>query len=309
VSTVIAKLVVGLCGAIALSSTASLGDPPALPSAILDHVGTPTSEEVAAIDASVSRLERSGVCQCQVQIAPIPAGETIEAYAERVFSYYQLGGQKTDDGLLIVIDPLRREARIEVGQGLEGDLPDAVASRVIHRSMLPKFREGAYGDGILAGLADIAVEIGKSRPLAAVSEPANATVKDESPWGMLVLAAPFSAFLVLFGFMRAMSWKVLAVFALGTAAILTATLRDFICSTQGCENGGQVIEGAFLPILAALFGLLGWLRYSRWRPIVKCRDLTSRMSVKASTGGSDDDPTTRTGGGGATSGGGATARW
>jgi uncharacterized membrane protein YgcG len=55
--------------------------------------------------------------------------------------------------LLIALDD--RKVRIEVGYGLEGALPDALASSIIRNEIAPFFRQGKYYQGILAGLSAI----------------------------------------------------------------------------------------------------------------------------------------------------------
>jgi uncharacterized protein len=46
-----------------------------------------------------------------------------------------------------------RELRIEVGYGLEGAIPDAVANRVIDEIIVPFFKQGDFYGGIQAGVA------------------------------------------------------------------------------------------------------------------------------------------------------------
>jgi uncharacterized protein len=60
-----------------------------------------------------------------------------------------------------------RKVRIEVGQGLEGTIPDITASRIIREAMVPEFRQDQYGRGLMAGAQAIvyAVEHGGEIPL------------------------------------------------------------------------------------------------------------------------------------------------
>jgi uncharacterized protein len=55
--------------------------------------------------------------------------------------------------------------RIEVGYGLEGALPDAIAKRIIGETITPYFRNDDYYTGIAAGVdAMIAVVDGEPLP-------------------------------------------------------------------------------------------------------------------------------------------------
>src|SRR5258708_6225973 len=50
--------------------------------------------------------------------------------------------------------------RIEVGQGLEGVLTDALSNRIIRNEIAPAFRRGDYDAGVIAGILGIVKAIG-----------------------------------------------------------------------------------------------------------------------------------------------------
>ena len=79
----------------------------------------------------------------QVVILTVPSleDESIEDYAYKVFNEWKLGKKDKNNGILIVVVPNERRMRIEVGYGLEGTLPDILASRIIQNIMAPCFRE------------------------------------------------------------------------------------------------------------------------------------------------------------------------
>jgi uncharacterized protein len=77
-----------------------------------------------------------------------------------------LGREKLDDGVLLVIAKDDRAVRIEVGYGLEGALPDVIASRIINQVIVPRFRAGDYFAGIDAGIDRIVASI-EGEPLPA----------------------------------------------------------------------------------------------------------------------------------------------
>src|SRR3546814_2179027 len=60
---------------------------------------------------------------------------------------------------LLIVAPNERKVRIEVGYGLEGDLPDATANAIITNEILPAFRQGDYPAGIAAGVDAIILAI------------------------------------------------------------------------------------------------------------------------------------------------------
>ena len=95
-------------------------------------------------------------------------GESIEEYSNIVFNEWKLGQNDKDNGILIVVVPNEKRMRIEVGYGLEGTMPDVIASRIIREIMTPRFREGDFDGGITEGaLAVLDILEGQELPGAA----------------------------------------------------------------------------------------------------------------------------------------------
>lgn len=86
----------------------------------------------------------------------------IEEYSHEVVSKNKIGTEKHDNGVLLLVAKNDRKLRIEVGYGLEGALPDALASSIIRNVIVPKFKNNEYyagiSDGINAIIATIAGE-------------------------------------------------------------------------------------------------------------------------------------------------------
>lgn len=86
-------------------------------------------------------------------------GSPIEDFSIRVVDQWKLGDREKDNGVLFLIAVNERKMRIEVGQGLEGVLPDALAGRII-RNVQPYFKKGDYRSGIILGLSQIIKQTG-----------------------------------------------------------------------------------------------------------------------------------------------------
>jgi uncharacterized protein len=91
--------------------------------------------------------------QIAVLIVPTTEPETIEQYALRVAETWTLGRQGVDDGVLFLVAKDDRAMRIEVGYGLEGVIPDAVAKRIISEIVVPYFTRSDFYGGVDAGVS------------------------------------------------------------------------------------------------------------------------------------------------------------
>jgi uncharacterized protein len=83
-------------------------------------------------------------------------GLTIEQASIQVVDAWKLGSAAKDNGVLLMVARDERQVRIEVGQGLEGDLPDAHAKRIVDETMVPLFRSGNAEQAILLGAYQVA---------------------------------------------------------------------------------------------------------------------------------------------------------
>lgn len=88
--------------------------------------------------------------QIAILIVPSLNGEVIEEYTLKVAETWKLGSAKNDNGVLLFIAIEDRKARIEVGEGLEGPLPDALCNQIIRNELAPYFRQDNYQGGVLA---------------------------------------------------------------------------------------------------------------------------------------------------------------
>lgn len=128
---------------------------PPLRSPVTDLTGTLSTGEVEQLEQKLAAFEAKKGSQIAVLIIPTTQPETIEQYSIRVAEAWKLGRKGIDDGVLLVIAKDDRVSRIEVGYGLEGVLPDAVAKRIIDGIVIPEFRQGDFAGGIDAGIARI----------------------------------------------------------------------------------------------------------------------------------------------------------
>lgn len=90
----------------------------------------------------------------QIAIVTVPSLENYDPndYAQRLAEKWGVGQKGKDNGILILVKPKdqreKGQVAIAVGYGLEGVVPDAIASRIIRHEIIPEFQKGNYYAGI-----------------------------------------------------------------------------------------------------------------------------------------------------------------
>ena len=130
-------------------------DIPALTSPVVDEVGLISGQSKRQLEETLYNFRQTSGIQLQVYVIQSLGGDSIESVAIQVFDKWKLGDEKMDRGLLFIIAPNEKRLRIEVGQGLEGDLPDVIAKRIVSDVVAPYFKRGEYAVGIFQGVSTI----------------------------------------------------------------------------------------------------------------------------------------------------------
>jgi uncharacterized protein len=125
---------------------------PALRAPITDLAGVLKPVTIQRLNAALTQLHQQAGSQIAVLTLPSLNGLTIEEASIQIVDQWKLGTAKEDKGLLLLIAPNERRLRIEVGQGLEGQLTDAHSKRIISETMIPLIREGDMDGAVVAGV-------------------------------------------------------------------------------------------------------------------------------------------------------------
>ncbi len=136
--------------ALAAPAIADVAVPP-LKARVTDLTGTLSAPQLQTLEGRLRDFERSKGSQVAVLMLPTTQPETIEQYSIRVADSWKIGRAKVDDGVILVVAKNDRKLRVEVGRGLEGAIPDAIAKRVVSDVISPHFRNGDFYGGIAAG--------------------------------------------------------------------------------------------------------------------------------------------------------------
>jgi uncharacterized protein len=129
---------------------------------VSDYANIISASDKEYINTKLFELQSSTTVQIAVVTIPNFGNDTIEGYANSLMKDWGIGQKDKNNGLLVLVSLEDREARIEVGYGLEGTITDLQAGNIVNKVMIPAFREGNYSKGIRDAVDTIVGIINKS---------------------------------------------------------------------------------------------------------------------------------------------------
>ena len=132
---------------------------PQLTGRVVDQADLLNPEQEAQLSQRLEALETASSRQFVVATVSNLEGYEIEDYGYRLGRHWQIGQAQANNGVLLLVAPNEKKVRIEVGYGLEGVLTDALSSLIINRQILPRFRDGDFPGGIMAGADQIIAQL------------------------------------------------------------------------------------------------------------------------------------------------------
>jgi uncharacterized protein len=224
---------------------------------VVDQTGTLSGAQRADLEAFLARVASEKGAQAAVLIVPTTRPEAVEQYALRVAEAWGIGRGGVDDGLLFLVAKDDRAMRFEVGYGLEGALPDALANRILDDIATPRFRAGDFAGGIRAAL-DVATAAIAGEPLPLPQHKSRETGRPRAaPVQTLLVLAFLSVFVLraIFGrvpggilggaLVGAASWFLLGSLVLAIFFGAGALLLTLLGVGGGLGGGGPFGRGGF----------------------------------------------------------------
>lgn len=128
---------------------------PTLNAPVIDQANILSPAEKSQLESQIRNMYDQGKAQIGIVIVPTTGQESIFDFAMRTAEAWKLGSAKQDNGLLIAVAVNDRRLHIATGYGLEGVIPDIIASRIIRDQITPYFKAGQYGQGLISGVTEI----------------------------------------------------------------------------------------------------------------------------------------------------------
>jgi uncharacterized protein len=233
---------------------------PALSARVTDLTATLDETQRGRLEAQLAAIDRAGRAQIAILLLPTTQPEAIEQFGIRLAEAWKIGHKGADNGVIVIVAKNDRKMRIEVGYGLEGSIPDAIAKRVIAERMAPAFKQGDFFGGLRAAVEGLDQAIGGSSAAAPAATPSSKPSKsaedsDLLPWLMAAVVAG-GVLRMIFGFFGSLlaavvaGWLGLAIFGSWLAALLVGfvifVLSFFnLFSLGGLGGGGSSSGGGF----------------------------------------------------------------
>lgn len=176
-------LVAGLCEC----ATGAAPEFPSPAGPVTDLVGILDQETRLRLARLLDSVREKTGAEFAILVIESTTPETIEGYSIAIFDRWKIGQQGKDNGLLFLVAINDRRMWITTGYGLEGILPDGKVGEIRDRAILPSFRAGRYGEGIVRGTEALAAVVLGQGPVdrIRVGKPAG---QRGNPWTGFLLA-------------------------------------------------------------------------------------------------------------------------
>ncbi|MDF7777487.1 TPM domain-containing protein [Sphingomonas sp. AOB5] len=132
---------------------------PKLTGRVVDAANLLDPAQEAELTKLSEDIQKASSRQFVVATIPDLQGYPIEDYGYRLLRHWGIGQKDANNGIILIVAPKERLVRIEVGYGLEPIMTDGFSGLIIDRAIVPKFRAGDMGGGIMAGAAEIAEQM------------------------------------------------------------------------------------------------------------------------------------------------------
>lgn len=183
--------------------TAEARNWPAPTGHVSDFANVLTAGERTGLESTLQDLESKTTIEVAVVTVQSLNGNVIENAVVELWEEWGIGKKDKNNGLLFMAAMEERKMRFEVGYGLEGALPNALIGRVMDELVVPRFKDGLYGQGIRDGVMALVQRIMAVEGIEVTGVPGQTLLATSSPagnetngWALLLFGIFF--FLIVF---------------------------------------------------------------------------------------------------------------
>lgn len=135
------------------------GGTPEFTAPIVDDAGVIDDAIEASLNTKLEAFRANVGPQIAVLVIGSTGNKSLEDYSIDIARDWGIGDKQRDDGVLLLIAVDDRVLRIETGSGIEGDLTDVEAGRIIDSVVVPELKNDDPTAAVSAGVAALTTEL------------------------------------------------------------------------------------------------------------------------------------------------------
>ncbi len=158
--------------------------PPAPTRWVTDTANFLRPDAVDQLDSRLRLYQEQTQHQLIIWIGKTTGDVPIEDWANNAFEKWKVGRKGIDDGLVLFVMADDHKLRFEVGYGLEPDVPDLLAKRILDNIVTPGFRAGDPAVALNQAMETVATAIGQPLPGSSPTATAQRQGREPRPVGL-----------------------------------------------------------------------------------------------------------------------------
>ncbi|MEY4996050.1 MAG: hypothetical protein RLZ67_775 [Actinomycetota bacterium] len=136
---------------LASCSTSTTETFPSFTAPVVDAAGAVDDSVETSLSAELETFRSAAGPQIAIAVIETTGNSSIENYSIDIARKWEVGNKQQDDGVLILVALTDKKLRIEVGSGIEGELTDIQAGRIVDEVMLPLLRANDVNGAVVQG--------------------------------------------------------------------------------------------------------------------------------------------------------------
>ena len=108
-----------------------------------------------AVNRQLAAVREQTTAEVGVAIVPDLGDMEVEDFSNRLYDRWKIGKKDKSNGVLLIISPGSRQARIQTGYGTEGVITDADADLIMRHQIIPAMRQGDLDGAVEGAVSDI----------------------------------------------------------------------------------------------------------------------------------------------------------
>ena len=191
---------------LALVSSTAWAELPVRPEGpVADYAHILNPADAATLDAKLRDYNQATGRAIIVATVPSLDGAEVETYAQDLATAWDIGGAKSENGVLLLVAPAEHKLRIHTARGVQTRLTDIMSGRIIRDVITPQFKAGDLSGGIVAGTDAIIQQLDMDPAQAkAIEETQAAAERTRQSEGGFPIGALFWLVFVFFFFILPM---------------------------------------------------------------------------------------------------------